>query len=201
MSPNERVKEIRKAKGLTLEKFGSALGIGKTAVSKIEHGENALTEQNIKSICREFGINEVWLRTGEETMEACSDDDLRIRIDKLINDEDEDLIKNIKVENYLNKTTDYVNKNTKSVKKLYLGTGNKVIGQYPEEGASLDINDILILKTNDNSYKLPDLKGFSKKEVKTICNLLNINCTFKGYGYVDNQTLINKTVKEKNRGV
>lgn len=90
MSPNERVKKIRKDKGLTLEKFGSALGIGKTAVSKIEHGENALTEQNIKSICREFGINEDWLRTGEGTMEACSDDDLKIRIDNLINDEDED---------------------------------------------------------------------------------------------------------------
>lgn len=64
MTQGERVKKIRKTLGLTLEKFGERIGIKKAAVSKIEKGENALTEANIKLICREFNVNEDWLRTG-----------------------------------------------------------------------------------------------------------------------------------------
>ncbi len=65
---NERVKELRKFLGLSGEKFGNRLGVGKTAISLIESGKNNLTEQMIKSICREFGVSEEWLRTGEGEM-------------------------------------------------------------------------------------------------------------------------------------
>ena len=65
---NERIKELRKALGLTLEKFGERLGVGKTAISKIENGERGVTDQMFKSICREFNVREEWLRTGEEPM-------------------------------------------------------------------------------------------------------------------------------------
>lgn len=61
---NHRIKEIRKAIGLTQDEFGKRLGISNTAISKIEKGENNVSEQNIISICREFGINEEWLRNG-----------------------------------------------------------------------------------------------------------------------------------------
>lgn len=61
----ERLKEIRKMKQLTQDEFGKKIGISNTAVSKIERGENNLSEQNIISICREFDVNEQWLRTGE----------------------------------------------------------------------------------------------------------------------------------------
>lgn len=65
MTDGERVKEIRKTLGYTLDKFGEKIGIKKSALSLIENGKNTLTEQNIKSICREFGVREDWLRTGE----------------------------------------------------------------------------------------------------------------------------------------
>lgn len=65
---NERVRELRKTLGMTLDKFGERLGIKKAAVSKIEKGENALTDSNIKSICREFNVNEFWLRDGTGEM-------------------------------------------------------------------------------------------------------------------------------------
>lgn len=65
---NERIKELRKALGLTLDKFGERLGVGKTAISKIENGERGVTDQMFKSICREFNVNESWLRTGEGEM-------------------------------------------------------------------------------------------------------------------------------------
>lgn len=68
MTQGERVKEARKSLNLTLEKFGDHLGVRKTAISKIENGENNLTEQMLKSICREFNVSEEWLRDGTGDM-------------------------------------------------------------------------------------------------------------------------------------
>lgn len=53
---------------MTLEKFGEPLGVGKTAISNIEKGNRNLTDQMAISICREFNVNETWLRTGEGEM-------------------------------------------------------------------------------------------------------------------------------------
>lgn len=68
MTPGERVKKIRKEKNLTLEKFGEKVGVTKQTISRIENGINSLTEQMIISICREFNINEEWLRNGTGEM-------------------------------------------------------------------------------------------------------------------------------------
>lgn len=65
---NERVKLVRKTVKLTQEEFGDRIGISNTAVSKIEKGDNNVSEQNIKAICREFFINEAWLRYGAGEM-------------------------------------------------------------------------------------------------------------------------------------
>lgn len=68
MTQGERVKEVRKTLGLTLEKFGEKIGVTKTAISRIEKSERNLTEQMIKSICREFNVDYIWLTTGEGKM-------------------------------------------------------------------------------------------------------------------------------------
>lgn len=65
MTQGERVKAVRKKKEMSLEQFGEKLGVTKTAISYIENGKRSLTGQMFTSICREFGVNEVWLRTGE----------------------------------------------------------------------------------------------------------------------------------------
>ncbi len=61
---NERIKQLRKKLGLTLEKFGERIGVSKMTISRIENGVNNVTEQMFKSICREFNVDEEWLRTG-----------------------------------------------------------------------------------------------------------------------------------------
>lgn len=68
MTQGERVREVRKTQGLTLEKFGERLGVGKGAISAIENNNRNLTDQMAKAICREFGVSESWLRTGEGEM-------------------------------------------------------------------------------------------------------------------------------------
>ena len=66
---NERVKLLRGELGLTMEKFGDAVGVKKAAISKLEKGENNVTNQMILSICNtawEGGrrVSEQWLREG-----------------------------------------------------------------------------------------------------------------------------------------
>lgn len=65
---NERIRELRKSLGLTLEKFGAPLGVGKTAISKIENGERGVTDQMLISICREYNVNEKWILNGTGEM-------------------------------------------------------------------------------------------------------------------------------------
>jgi len=61
---NERLKKVRKALKMTQTDFGRRVGVAAAAISKIENGENSLTEQMILSICREFNVCEEWLREG-----------------------------------------------------------------------------------------------------------------------------------------
>lgn len=63
-----RIKKIRKELDLTQQKFADRIGVKRNTVGQWECGINAITDQVITSICREFGVNEHWLRTGEGAM-------------------------------------------------------------------------------------------------------------------------------------
>ena len=89
MTQGERIKEVRNSLGLTLEKFGDRLGVTKVAISNIEKGNRNLTEQMTKSICREFGVDDMWLTTGEGEMFVETDDDFFERIDRIMAGENE----------------------------------------------------------------------------------------------------------------
>lgn len=65
---NDRIKKLRKELGLSGEKFGEKIGVKKAAISKIESGVVGLSDSNILAICREFNVNENWLRTGSGEM-------------------------------------------------------------------------------------------------------------------------------------
>lgn len=62
-----RIKQVRESHGLSQADFGKRLGISRDAVSNLEYNRLKRPEQKepiIKLICREFGVNEIWLRTG-----------------------------------------------------------------------------------------------------------------------------------------
>lgn len=92
---NERVKQLRKALDLTLEKFGEKLGVKKSAISLIENGERNLTDQMVKSICREFDVNEEWLRNGTGSMfiERTRDEEIAKFIGTIQSVEDDSFMK------------------------------------------------------------------------------------------------------------
>lgn len=63
-----RIKQIRKATGLTQQEFADRLGISRSNIATYETREGNISDATIKLICREFRINETWLRTGEGEM-------------------------------------------------------------------------------------------------------------------------------------
>ena len=65
---NTRIKELRTALHLTLEGFGDRIGVTRAAVSKWENGDRGIADSMVVSICREFGVSEQWLRTGDGEM-------------------------------------------------------------------------------------------------------------------------------------
>ena len=65
---NERIKELRKALGLTQQKFADAIGVRQNTVAQYEIGRNQPIDTVITLICREFNVNEEWLRNGKGEM-------------------------------------------------------------------------------------------------------------------------------------
>lgn len=75
---NTRIKTIRKHYGLTQQEFADRLKVSRSNIATYETGKSNLGESTVALICRTFGVNELWLRTGEGEMlrPRTIDDDL-----------------------------------------------------------------------------------------------------------------------------
>ena len=96
MNTNDRVKLLRNTLQLNQETFGEKLGIKKSAVSKIEKGENNLKDQLAKLIFKTYNLNYFWLRDGVGEMfidlpETVIDE---IKVTYHLTDKEERMIKN-----------------------------------------------------------------------------------------------------------
>ena len=73
MNPNERVKELRKALGLTQGNFGEKIGLKQAVIGQMEKGSRNLTDRTVLLICEKYSVNEEWLRYGTGPMFIESD--------------------------------------------------------------------------------------------------------------------------------
>lgn len=64
----DRIKKLRKELDLTQQEFADRLGVKRGAIANYEIGRNEPVDSVISLICREFGVNEAWLRTGDGPM-------------------------------------------------------------------------------------------------------------------------------------
>lgn len=64
----ERIKELRKSLGLTQLKFAERIGMKPNTIATYEMGRSIPSDPAINNICKEFSVNEEWLRTGEGEM-------------------------------------------------------------------------------------------------------------------------------------
>lgn len=61
----ERIKSVRNMLNLTQQAFSERLGLKRNTIGSYEINAGVPSDRTISDICREFGVNEVWLRTGE----------------------------------------------------------------------------------------------------------------------------------------
>lgn len=68
MEIKDRIKELRKAKGLTQFEFADRLKVSRNNIAGYETGRTEPSGSAISLICRTFSVSETWLRTGEGEM-------------------------------------------------------------------------------------------------------------------------------------
>lgn len=92
---DERIKELRKALDLNQTEFGNRIGIKQGTVTGYETGNRMPTDAVLLSICREFDVNETWLRTGEgEMFERLTDQQKVMKYTAMLLKDKESLIAN-----------------------------------------------------------------------------------------------------------
>ncbi len=99
--------------------------------------------------------------------------------------------KSIMVGNYANKITTEVKKELQNngVRVITLGTGNKIVNQYPNQGINVYKNDLVVLLTNKYDKTMINFSGMSYKEVKETLKLMNVEYELSGYGYAKSQNI------------
>lgn len=88
---NERLKELRKALGLTQQEFAERIGSVQNTITGYETGRRIPSNQVVTLICREFNVNQDWLRTGEGEMfiEKNRDDEIADFVADIMGEEDD----------------------------------------------------------------------------------------------------------------
>lgn len=93
----KRIIQIREQNGLSQEKFAEKIGLSRNFINQLENGKKNASDRTILDICREFNINESWLRYGTEPMRSSSEDEISEYVNNLLADDNPfyDLIKGI----------------------------------------------------------------------------------------------------------
>lgn len=92
---NERIKKLRRTLDLTQQEFADKIGIKRNSLANYETGRNTPIDAIVVSICREFNVNEEWLRNGIGEMFLPTDRNADIaRLTKQLLDEESDSFKN-----------------------------------------------------------------------------------------------------------
>lgn len=120
-----------------------------------------------------------------------------------VEDEQEENLFTYEVKSYFNKKTETVKKELeeKNLDVVIIGNGDRIINQSILPNNKLISREKIILLTNSGEYTLPNLKGWSRKEVLELFKLLGIKYTLNGYGYVVSQSIETGTIINKEMNV
>ena len=107
----------------------------------------------------------------------------------IITDNNKETIYN--VESFINKETQSIKTilEENKMKVFVLGTGEKIIKQYPEPKVELYPGSVVVLLTDTYDKKIPNLIGLSYKDAINILKLMGVRYTTEGKGYVTNQSI------------
>lgn len=139
---NKRLKKLRKALDLTQQEFADKIGIKRNSFANYETGRNTPIDAIIVSICREFNVNEKWLRDGIGDMFLPSDRNTDIaKLTKQLLNEESDSFKNRFVSMLANLTIEEWEFLERKAKELFLTDKDKekeeIYSQMSEDTKSL----------------------------------------------------------------
>lgn len=117
---NSRLKDIRKALRLTQKEFAARLGITDSGISRLEKGQNQLTDQLIRAICREYKVNYEYLKNGIGEMFV---EVPQTVVDELCEQYDLDELDRIMIQEYLK-----LDESSRNVLKAYIRSIMKRVG-------------------------------------------------------------------------
>ncbi len=101
--------------------------------------------------------------------------------------------------NLVNHSFDYINKKLEgnANQVIYIGDGTSVIEQYPSPNAESVSTQKVFLLTDSINHIMPDMSGWSRKDVTVYCEMIGIDVTFGGSGYVASQDIaVGKLIEE-----
>ena len=75
------------------------------------------------------------------------------------------------------------------ITRYTLGNGSSVIAQYPEAGETLSNGERVFLVTDTNSFTMPDLTGWTRKDVTALWQVTQFGFRLKGEGVVTSQNI------------
>jgi penicillin-binding protein 2B len=113
---------------------------------------------------------------------------------------DKDPTKIVTIKNYQSKPilSAISDLNKIGVTPIVLGNGSNVIKQYPSKNTTTSINSKVFLLTNSNTYTMPNIIGYSSKDVIELCNLIGLKYELNGYGYVESSSIAEGTTLNEN---
>ena len=132
MTINQRVRAVREDKGLSMEQFGSEIGLSRSGISAIEYASRKVTDKHIKLICSAFGVSENWLRTGEGEMYEPTDGSL---LEELAREHNLDPVEKAIISEFLDLPHEY----RMIAKKIILGMAARI--QQAEDPANYVITE------------------------------------------------------------
>lgn len=114
-------------------------------------------------------------------------------------EEEDEPLASYTISSYISKDVgvvkDELSKNDINV--VVLGNGDKIIKQYPESSSEITKLDKVFLLTNGSEIKMPNIIGYSSRELYNLLGLLNIKYEVNGTGYVSKQSIKKDTLLTK----
>lgn len=92
---HNRIKMLRKSVNLTQTEFGARIGVTGSSITNYESGARTPGDAVIMAICRVYGVDEIWLRTGEGEMfpRRTQNEELALFLADIMADEEESIRK------------------------------------------------------------------------------------------------------------
>lgn len=104
------------------------------------------------------------------------------------------------LDSYTNKNVESVTSilNTNQINVVVLGSGDKIVAQYPLANTTINKIEKVFLLTNSSEIKMPNIVGYSTRDLQSFINIVKIPYTKEGIGYVVSQSIPPDTVLDEN---